>query len=422
MVRVLKNKWFWAAAFSLLFVLSIDLWAWDWSFPTAVRSAVHHHLDSRARGGAVRRCSCCSRGTTGPRTGVSRDGRARDLASSSSTSSSLLASRFYAYRRSKRTSEDYFVASRSIGPVVLFLSHGGHQLQRVHVLRVRRGGVQVRPRVLRHHGLRDGLHGPLVLLHREEGLEAREEARATSRRPELIGDRFKSDSLRMIFLAVMVVFTLPYLATQAIGGRHSARRSSRTGRCRTRSGAVIVTLVVIAYVTIGGMRADAYTDVLQGIMMLVTLLAAVGIVSRTGSGGFTEANSRLAEEFPDLLSRPGGQGLLHAADLVQLHAPLDTVRPDVPAALHQVLRREGREGSIKFSMMMYAPSHRRHLPVPRAHRGLGQPAVPRTDRHAAGPDPADDGRASSRRRGSSGSCSPVRSPRSCPLRTRSSSC
>ncbi len=34
MVRVLRNKWFWAAAFSLLFVLSIDLWAWDWSFPT----------------------------------------------------------------------------------------------------------------------------------------------------------------------------------------------------------------------------------------------------------------------------------------------------------------------------------------------------------------------------------------------------
>ena len=34
MVRVLSNKWFWVAAFSLLFVLSIDIWAWDWSWPT----------------------------------------------------------------------------------------------------------------------------------------------------------------------------------------------------------------------------------------------------------------------------------------------------------------------------------------------------------------------------------------------------
>lgn len=33
MARVLGNKWFWAAAFSLLFVLSIDVWAWDWSWP-----------------------------------------------------------------------------------------------------------------------------------------------------------------------------------------------------------------------------------------------------------------------------------------------------------------------------------------------------------------------------------------------------
>jgi len=30
---LLKNKWFWAAAFGLLFVASIDLWAWDWTEP-----------------------------------------------------------------------------------------------------------------------------------------------------------------------------------------------------------------------------------------------------------------------------------------------------------------------------------------------------------------------------------------------------
>lgn len=34
MSQLLRNKWFWAAAFSLLFVFSIDVWAWDWSWPT----------------------------------------------------------------------------------------------------------------------------------------------------------------------------------------------------------------------------------------------------------------------------------------------------------------------------------------------------------------------------------------------------
>jgi len=33
-VRLLKNRLFWFFAFGLLFVLSIDLWAWDWSEPS----------------------------------------------------------------------------------------------------------------------------------------------------------------------------------------------------------------------------------------------------------------------------------------------------------------------------------------------------------------------------------------------------
>jgi len=33
-MRLLKSKWFWAMAFGTLFVLSIDLWAWDWTEPS----------------------------------------------------------------------------------------------------------------------------------------------------------------------------------------------------------------------------------------------------------------------------------------------------------------------------------------------------------------------------------------------------
>jgi len=33
-VRLLKNRYFWFLAFGLLFLLSIDLWAWDWAKPS----------------------------------------------------------------------------------------------------------------------------------------------------------------------------------------------------------------------------------------------------------------------------------------------------------------------------------------------------------------------------------------------------
>ena len=33
-MKLLKSKWFWALAFGLLFLASIDLWAWDWTEPS----------------------------------------------------------------------------------------------------------------------------------------------------------------------------------------------------------------------------------------------------------------------------------------------------------------------------------------------------------------------------------------------------
>lgn len=33
-MRLLRNKLFWFFAFGLLWVLSIDLWAWDWTEPS----------------------------------------------------------------------------------------------------------------------------------------------------------------------------------------------------------------------------------------------------------------------------------------------------------------------------------------------------------------------------------------------------
>ncbi|MBE0517932.1 MAG: hypothetical protein IH630_01745 [Thermoplasmata archaeon] len=33
-MNLLRNKWTWVIAFSALFALSIDLWAWDWTEPS----------------------------------------------------------------------------------------------------------------------------------------------------------------------------------------------------------------------------------------------------------------------------------------------------------------------------------------------------------------------------------------------------
>ncbi|MGD9962338.1 MAG: sodium/solute symporter [Thermoplasmata archaeon] len=263
----------------------------------------------------------------------------------------MLAIALYAYRRSKKTSEDYFVASRSIGPVVLFLSLAATNFSAFTFFGFAGAAYKFG---LAYYGIMAFGTGLMAisffLLGRGIWRLGKERGYITP--PELIGDRFDSDSLRMIFLAVMVVFTLPYIATQAIGGGIALTQLT-DGEVSYELGAVIVTVVVVAYVTIGGMRADAYTDVLQGVMMLVTLLAAVGIVS-AGLGGFTEANTRLAEEFPELVSRPGGSDFFTPQiwlSYMLLWLFCDPMFPQLFARFYSARD----ERSIKLSMMMYAP-------------------------------------------------------------------
>ncbi len=82
--------------------------------------------------------------------------------------------------------------------------------------------------------------------------------------PELIEFRLPNRSLKLLFLTVMVVFTLPYLALQPIGAGYLLENLTG-GQIPDFFGATCLTLVIVIYVFIGGMRSVAFTDVLQGV-------------------------------------------------------------------------------------------------------------------------------------------------------------
>lgn len=264
---------------------------------------------------------------------------------------SLLAIALYAFKRSKNTSDDYFVASRSIGPIVLFLTMAATNFSAFTFFGFAGAAYKFG---LAYYGIMGFGTGFMALSFYFIGKRVwrlgKEHGYITP--SELIGDRLKSDSAGIIFMAVMVVFTLPYLATQAIGGGIALDQLT-DGAVSYELGAVIVTCVVLAYVLIGGMRADAYTDVLQGVMMIVTLIAAVGIVS-AGLGGFTEANTRLAVEFPELVSRPGGKGFFTPQIWISYMLLWTMCDPMFPQLFVRFYAARD-ERAIKFSMMMYAP-------------------------------------------------------------------
>jgi SSS family solute:Na+ symporter len=121
---------------------------------------------------------------------------------------------------------------------------------------------------------------------------------------DFIADRYGSPLLRKLFSLVMILFTLPYIAIQAIA---SGRSLESLVGLPYWGGALLVTGVSVLYVALGGLRSDVWTDVVQGLMMILFTLAAFIIIA-VKSGGFVSAHQQAFAANPALASRPGADG------------------------------------------------------------------------------------------------------------------
>ncbi len=123
---------------------------------------------------------------------------------------------------------------------------------------------------------------------------------------ELIYDQTKSRTLSIIYAVVMILFTFPYLALQIVGAGYILE-SITNGEITYFTGAAILTAVTVIYVLLGGMSSVAKTDVKQGIIMVVLMIAAVVGISES-LGGLTLANLQAFEIQPELFDREGRGG------------------------------------------------------------------------------------------------------------------
>jgi SSS family solute:Na+ symporter len=121
---------------------------------------------------------------------------------------------------------------------------------------------------------------------------------------ELVQHRYGSRPLSGLFALVMVVFTIPYLALQPMAGGYVLNQLVGLPQA---AGAGLVTLVILAYTLRGGLRSVAWTDTLQGLIMIVMLAAAL-VMAAEHHGGFAEAMGKALQADPELFSRPGGLG------------------------------------------------------------------------------------------------------------------
>jgi len=123
---------------------------------------------------------------------------------------------------------------------------------------------------------------------------------------ELVYGETKSRSLAMFFSGVMILFTLPYLALQIVGGGYILENLTN-GDISYNLAVILLTLFTIVYVIIGGMQSVAKTDLKQGLLMILFMTLAVILIGNQ-LGGISVANQKAAEIMPDLFAHTGRNG------------------------------------------------------------------------------------------------------------------
>ena len=120
---------------------------------------------------------------------------------------------------------------------------------------------------------------------------------------ELIYGKTKSRSLSSLVSLVMIVFTLPYLALQIVGGGYILENLTG-GDISYSLAIVLLTIFTIVYVVIGGMSSVAKTDLKQGLLVILFMFLAVVLVGNS-LGGITAANEKVFEIKPELFNPSG---------------------------------------------------------------------------------------------------------------------
>ena len=108
--------------------------------------------------------------------------------------------------------------------------------------------------------------------------------------PQFFGERFASPALKIAAAAIVFVFLIPYTASLYNGLSRLFRMAFGIDYTVC---IIVMSVLTCAYVVLGGYMATAINDFVQGIIMLIGIVAVIAAVLH-GQGGFTAALEKLS--------------------------------------------------------------------------------------------------------------------------------
>ena len=129
--------------------------------------------------------------------------------------------------------------------------------------------------------------------------------------PDLLAARFddKANLLRKISVLIILVMVGAYVAAQMVA---TGKAFAGFTDLNYAAGVVVGAAVIILYTLVGGYKAVAWTDLVQGILMLLGLII-VPLIAIDAAGGWSAVSNNLQQQDPGLLSLWGPEGKSTAA-------------------------------------------------------------------------------------------------------------
>jgi len=118
--------------------------------------------------------------------------------------------------------------------------------------------------------------------------------------PDVLAARF-NDSwhlIRAVAVVIILAMVTTYVTAQLVA---SGKALSEFVNMDYKVGVITGSAIIIAYTFIGGYKAVSYTDVLQGVLMLLGLIV-VPLVAINAAGGWDSVTSNLVAQDPNLVT------------------------------------------------------------------------------------------------------------------------
>jgi solute:Na+ symporter, SSS family len=218
---------------------------------------------------------------------------------------SMLLIGWIGHRKKKDNSmADFYLAGRSMGLFVLFLTlyatqYSGNTLFG-YTGKTYRIGFEWTVAILFMFSIIVGymLYAPrLVVLARQRGFITP---------GDYISYRFGSKKLTLV-CTILMIYALANYALAQLKAMGAAVEGITNGAVPAAYGIIALAIIMVVYETLGGMRSVAWTDAIQGVVLLSGFFLLVFIIPQLG-GGFTNVVEKLSQMDPPKVQVPSLEG------------------------------------------------------------------------------------------------------------------